>query len=181
MLVLRRPQRLHRQDGLPLGRALSDALCIILAPIEGSGCPPFFQGQHGVLLEHGTGSEGHGIQELDDHRLLSRRERPKSGRVTVGRPQIEEERVDDVASPLQVSQAVVDQRRYVVPEGQFQTDSLRQQSASSELGHTKPPRCRRRWHSHTPVASQISSFKRLARRLRNAYALPSQGSRPSAC
>jgi hypothetical protein len=52
---------------------------------------------------------------------------------------------------------------------------------SDSFGQMKPPRCKRRWHSQTPVPSQTSTLIRLPGRLRNMKASPAQGLCPNAC
>lgn len=52
---------------------------------------------------------------------------------------------------------------------------------SPERCQTNRPRCKRRWHSHTPVPSHSNTLMRLPARLQNTNAEPEHGERCNAC
>ena len=81
----------------------------------------------------------------------------------------------------QRASGTADRRCQSTPEtSQCHCASLTKKQGSVVLGQTKPPLCRRRWHSHTPLPSQISNRKRFPALFRNTNAIPEHGACPRA-
>lgn len=64
---------------------------------------------------------------------------------------------------------------------QRHSSGVTEKQLSVAFGQIKPPRCKRRWHSQTPLPSHSNSFRRLPARLRNTNAEPAHGGCPNAC